>query len=109
MKLKTILIILLVTMCCCMLASCSEVPNNITPTKGDTSRFQYIGYDDVTQNGNGEAADIVQYYVDNETSIVYMVLINRSGNGTWAAGLTPVLKSNGDYVYYNEFIKDRTN
>lgn len=101
---KVIAIILLVIMCGFILASCDE-PDRITPVENDTSRFQYIGNDTVNHNGSGEAGDIVQYYVDNETSVVYVVMVNRAGNGTWA-GFTPLIDADGTYVTYDEFKKE---
>lgn len=107
MKLKTILILLLVTMCCFMLGACDEsTEDRITPIENDTMRFQYIGSDKINHNGSGEAADVVQYYLDNETNVVYAVILNRAGNGTWA-GFTPIVETDGTYVTYQEFIKDR--
>ena len=102
---KAIAIILLAVLCCFVFAACNEVPDRIDPVENDTSRFQYIGSDTVTQNGNGEAGDIIQYYVDNETSIVYVVMVNHAGNGTWATGLTPLIDTDGGYVKYSEFKK----
>ena len=101
---KVIAIILLTILCCFMFAACDDVPKTVDPVEEDTSRFQYIGQDSITQNGNGEAGDIIQYYVDNETSIVYVVMVNRAGNGTWA-GFTPLIDTDGTYVTYDEFKK----
>lgn len=103
---KFITSILLIICCCVMLtACCKEEPVRVEPVVNDTSRFQYIGQDAITQNGGGEAGDIIQYYVDNETSIVYIVMLNRAGNGTWA-GFTPLINSDGTYVTYDEFITE---
>ena len=102
---KFIASILLTIGCCFMLSACDEVPDRVKPVVNDTARFQYIGQDSITQNGNGEAGDVIQYYVDNETKIVYMVMLNRAGNGTWA-GLTPLIDSDGTYVTYDEFIEE---
>ena len=102
---KFIASILLIICGCFMLTACDEVPDRVKPVVNDTSRFQYIGQDSITQNGEGEAGDIIQYYVDNETSIVYIVMVNRAGNGTWA-GLTPLIDSDGTYVTYDEFIAE---
>ena len=97
---------ILLTICCCfMLTACNGVSDRVEPVVNDTSRFQYIGQDSITQNGEGFAGDIIQYYVDNETSIVYIVMINRAGNGTWA-GFTPLIDSDGTYVTYDEFIAE---
>jgi hypothetical protein len=87
-----------------MLTACMDEPKRVTPAEDDTARFQYIGQDEVNGNGHGESADVVQYYVDNETSIVYMVIVNREGNGTWA-GFTPMVDADGTYVTYDEFKK----
>ncbi len=97
---------ILLTICCCfMLTACEEAPDRVEPVVNDTSRFQYIGQDSITQNGEGFAGDIIQYYVDNETYIVYVVMVNRNGNATWA-GLTPLIDSDGTYVTYDEFIAE---
>jgi hypothetical protein len=87
-----------------MFTACMDEPKRVTPVEDDTARFQYLGQDSITQNGEGWAGDIIQYYVDNETSIVYIVMLNRAGNGTWA-GLTPLIDSDGTYVTYDEFKK----
>ena len=102
---KFIASILLTIGCCVMLTACTEVPTRVEPIVNDTSRFQYIGQDSITQNGGNEAGDIIQYYVDNETSIVYIAMLNRAGNGTWA-GLTPLIDSDGTHVTYDEFIAE---
>ena len=102
---KFIITILFTIMNCFMLTACEEAPDRVEPVVNDTSRFQYIGQDTITQNGGGFAGDVIQYYVDNETSIVYVVMVNRAGNGTWA-GLTPLLDSDGTYVTYEEFIAE---
>ena len=98
---------ILLTICCCFMltACCNEAPVRVEPVVNDTSRFQYIGQDSITWNGEGEAGDIIQYYVDNKTKIVYMVMLNRAGNGTWA-GFTPLIDSDGTYVTYDEFIAE---
>lgn len=101
---KVIAVILLAILCCFMFAACDEAPDRIEPVEEDTSRFQYIGSDSITQNGEGWAGDTIQYYVDNETSIVYVVMVNRAGNGTWA-GFTPLIDTDGTYVTYDEFKK----
>lgn len=103
---KAIVILLLTIMCCFMLAACDEVPKTVDPVEGDTSRFQYIGRDTITQNGAGDTGDVLQYYVDNETQIVYVVIVNRAGNGTWA-GFTPLIDADGTYTTYEEFNKTR--
>lgn len=100
---KVIAIILLTILCCFMFAGC-ETEEFIEPKSDDTARFQYIGKSEITQNGNGEAGNIIQYYVDNETSIVYIVMVKRAGNGTWA-GFTPLIDVDGTYVTYDEFNK----
>ena len=102
---KIIVSILLMIMCCFMLTACDEVQDRVEPIVTDTARFQYIGQDSITQNGNGEAGDIIQYYLDNKTQIIYIVIVNRAGNGTWA-GLTPLIDSDGTYVTYDEFIAE---
>ena len=99
---KFIASILLTIGCCFMLTACDEVPDRVEPVVNGTSRFQYIGQDTITQNGEGFAGDVIQYYVDNETYIVYVVMVNRNGNGTWA-GFTPLIDSDGTYVTYDEF------
>ena len=101
---KVIAIILLTILCCFMFAACDELSDRLEPVEEDTARFQYIGQDSITQNGNGAAGNIIQYYVDNETSIVYVVMVNRAGNGTWA-GFTPLIDVDGTYVTYDEFKK----
>lgn len=102
---KIITSILLTIMCCFTLTACTTAPNRVTPVENDTSRFQYIGQDTVNANGNNEAAgEIVQYYVDNKTNIVYIVMMNRWGNATWA-GFTPMVDTDGTYVTYDEFKK----
>ncbi len=101
MKIKAILVLLL-TILCCTLCSCEPELDRVTPVVDDTARFQYIGRSEITQNGNGEAGDVIQYYLDNETQIVYVVMVNRAGNGTWA-GFTPLLDADGSYVTYEEF------
>ncbi len=95
-------VILVIIMSCFMLTACTEDPKRVTPVESDTSRFQYIGQDAISQNGNGEAGDIIQYYLDNKTNIVYIVIVNRAGNGTWA-GFTPLIDTDGTYVTYDEF------
>lgn len=102
---KFIISILIAIVSCFMLIACDETPDRVEPIVNDTSRFQYIGQDSITQNGEGWAGDVIQYYVDNETSIVYIVIINRAGNGTWA-GLTPLIDSDATYVTYDEFITE---
>lgn len=100
---KFISSILLMIMCCFMLTACDEALDRVEPIVNDTARFQYIGQDSITQNGEGWAADDIQYYLDNKTNIIYIVMINRAGNGTWA-GFTPLIDSDGTYVTYDEFI-----
>ena len=101
MKIK-IITILLIIISCFMLSACTEDTKLIDPVPNDTSRFQYIGQDDINQNGNGEAGDIIQYYLDNKTNIVYIIMVDRAGNGTWA-GFTPLIDADGTYVTYEEF------
>ena len=101
---KIISIFVLLLMCCFMLAACDEIPDRVTPVEDDTARFQYIGQDKVNANGTGETGDIVQFYLDNETSIVYVLILNRAGNGTWA-GFTPLIGVDGTYTTYEEFTK----
>lgn len=103
---KKFIVSILLTICCCfMLTACNKKPVRVEPVVNDTSRFQYIGKDSITQNGEGWAGDEIQYYVDNETSIIYIVMLNRGGDGTWA-GLTPLIDSDGTYVTYDEFIAE---
>lgn len=102
---KFIASILIAIASCCILTACDEVPDRVEPVVNDTSRFQYIGQDTITQNGEGFAGDVIQYYVDNETYIVYVVMVNRNGNATWA-GFTPLIDSDGTYVTYDEFIAE---
>lgn len=102
---KVIAILLLTIMCCFMLAACEETLDRATPLEDDTARFQYIGQSEVNANGAGATGDIVQFYVDNETSIVYVLLLNRAGYGTWA-GFTPLIDADGTYTTYEEFTKD---
>jgi starvation-inducible outer membrane lipoprotein len=99
---KKIITSILLIMCCFMFTACMNEPKRVTPVEDDTTRFQYIGQDSITQNGEGWAGDVIQYYVDNETSIIYIVIINRAGNGTWA-GFTPMIDTDGTYVTYDEF------
>jgi starvation-inducible outer membrane lipoprotein len=99
---KKIITSILLIMCCFMFTACMNEPKRVTPVEDDTARFQYIGHDSITQNGEGWAGDVIQYYVDNETSIIYIVIINRAGNGTWA-GFTPMIDTDGTYVTYDEF------
>ena len=98
---------ILLTICCCfMLAACYEAPVRVEPVVNDTSRFQYIGKDTVTNTGGGwYVGEEIQYYVDNKTSIVYIVMFNDNGSGTWA-GFTPLIDSDGTYVTYDEFIAE---
>jgi hypothetical protein len=100
---KVIAILLLIIMCCVMFAGC-ETEESIDPVIGDTARFQYIGQSEVNANGAGATGDIVQFYVDNETSIVYVLILNRAGYGTWA-GFTPLIDADGTYTTYEEFTK----
>ena len=102
---KFITSILLMLVCCFMLTACDEVPDRVEPVVNDTSRFQYIGKDEVEMNGYGYSSDLIQYYLDNKTNIVYVVMINQNGNGTWA-GFTPLIDSDGTYVTYDEFIAE---
>lgn len=99
---KFIISILVIIMSCFMLTACIEGPKRVTPVENDTMRFQYIGSDKINHNGSGEAAEVVQYYLDNETNVVYAVILNRAGNGTWA-GFTPLIDTDGTYVTYEEF------
>ena len=66
---------------CFMLTACDEAPDRVELVVNDTSRFQYIGQDSITQNGEGFAGDVIQYYVDNET---YIVDLRRNKN-PWSA------------------------
>ena len=102
---RFIVTILFIIISCFMLTACDEAPDRVEPVVNDTSRFQYIGQDSITQNGEGFAGDVIQYYVDNETSIVYVVMVNRNGNATWA-GFTPLIDSDGTYVTYDEFMAE---
>ena len=101
---KFIATILFIIMNCCMLTACDETLDRVEPIVNDTSRFQYIGKDEVTNTGEGwYVGEEIQYYVDNETSIIYIVMINHNGNGTWA-GFTPLIDNDGTYVTYDEFV-----
>lgn len=104
MKTKFIAFMLLILLSCFVFCSCVTEPDRVTPVVDDTARFQYIGSDEVNPNSSGEAAEVAQYYLDNETNIIYVVILNRAGNGTWA-GLTPLLDGDGTYVTYDEFRK----
>lgn len=90
-----------------MLAACAPMTEGtIEPVIDDTARFQYIGKSKLNQNGalgNYGTADEIQYFVDNETQIVYVAVINHAGNGTWA-GFTPLIDVDGTYTTYDEFI-----
>lgn len=97
---------ILLTICgCFMLTACDEVPDRVEPVVNDTSRFQYIGQDNVKGNGGVSTGEVVQYYLDNKTNIVYIVMIDNEANGTWA-GFTPLIDRDGTYVTYNEFIAE---
>jgi hypothetical protein len=100
---KVIAFLLLTIMCCFLLAAC-DTEESIDPVIDDTARFQYIGQSEVNANGAGATGDIVQFYVDNETSIVYVLILNRAGYGTWA-GFTPLIDADGTYTTYEEFTK----
>lgn len=102
---RFIVTILFIIVNCFILTACDEVSNRVEPVVNDTSRFQYIGQDEVNGNSHGESAEVVQYYVDNKTSIVYIVMLNRAGNGAWA-GFTPLIDSDGTYVTYDEFVAE---
>ena len=102
---KFIATILLIIICCFMLAACEEVPDRVAPVETDAARFQYLGQDDVNANGNGDAGDVVLYYLDNKTNIVYVLILNRAGNGTHA-GFTPLIDTDGSYTTYEEFKKN---
>lgn len=103
---KFIASILLTIGCCFMLtACCNDESVRVEPVVNDTSRFQYIGQDSITQNGEDWAGDVIQYYVDNKTSIVYIVMLSKAGNATWA-GFTPLIDSDSTYVTYDEFIAE---
>ena len=105
MKLKTLIITFLLILSCSIFTGCNNTSEKIVMNETDTSRFQYIGRAEVTKNGSTSAADWVQYYVDNETHIVYIVMLNlnRVGNNTWA-GFTPLIDADGSYTTYDEFI-----
>lgn len=101
---KVITILLLTIMCCLMFVGC-DTEESIEPNPEDTARFQYIGKSELTQNGatsNYGTADEIQYFVDNETQIVYIAVVNHAGNGTWA-GFTPLIDADGTYTTYDEF------
>jgi hypothetical protein len=103
---KVIAIILLIVMCFVLVACNTE--ETIDPVIGDTARFQYIGKSKLNQNGaisNYGTADEIQYFVDNETQIIYIAIVNHAGNGTWA-GFTPLIDADGTYVTYDEFKED---
>ena len=107
-RIKVIATILLTIMCCFMFAGCeSESEESIEPNPEDTARFQYIGKSELTQNGatsNYGTADEIQYFVDNETQIVYIAIVNHAGTLTWA-GFTPLIDKDSTYVTYDEFKK----
>jgi hypothetical protein len=106
---KKIIAILLLTVMCFVLAACDTAETiTIDPVIGDTARFQYIGKSELNQNGAGGnygTADEIQYFVDNETQIIYIAIVNHAGNGTWA-GFTPLIDADGTYVTYDEFKED---
>ena len=104
---KVIAIILLTILYCFMLAAC-DTAESIEPKPDDTARFQYIGKSEITQNGatsNYGTADEIQYFLDNETQLIYIAIVNHAGNGTWA-GFTPLIDADGTYVTYDEFKKE---
>lgn len=107
---KIISIFVLVLMCCFMLAACdTETEETIDPVISDTARFQYIGKSELNQNGAGGnygTADEIQYFVDNETQIIYIAVVNHSGNGTWA-GFSPLIDTDGTYTTYEEFLNQK--
>ncbi len=101
---KKVIAIVLLTIMCFVLAAC-DTEETIDPVIGDTARFQYIGKSELNQNGatsNYGTADEIQYFVDNETQIIYIAIVNHAGNGTWA-GFTPLIDADGTYVTYEEF------
>ena len=103
---KIISIFVLVFMCCFMLAAC-DTEETIDPVIGDTARFQYLGKSELNQNGATNAygtADEIQYFVDNETQIIYVAIINHAVNATWA-GFSPLIDADGTYTTYEEFTK----
>ncbi len=103
---KIISILVVVLMCCFLFAGC-ESEESIEMNPEDTARFQYIGKSELTQNGatsNYGTADEIQYFVDNETQIVYIAIVNYAGTLTWA-GFTPLIDKDGTYVTYDEFKK----
>lgn len=103
---KILSIFVLVLMCCVILVACvTETEETIDPTIGDSARFQYIGKSELNQNGAGGSygtADEIHYFVDNETQIIYVAVVNHAGNGTWA-GFTPLIDADGTYTTYAEF------
>ncbi len=104
---KKVIVILLFTIMCCFLFAGCDTEETIEMNPEDTARFQYIGKSELTQNGatsNYDTADEIQYYVDNETSIVYVVMVDRAGYSTWA-GFTPLIDSDGTYTTSDEFNK----
>ena len=103
---KIFSLVVVILMCCFMLVACCT-EETIEPVVGDTARFQYIGKSELNQNGatsNYGTADEIQYFVDNETQIVYVAIVNHAGNGTWA-GFTPLIDTDGTYTTYEEFTK----
>jgi hypothetical protein len=89
-----------------MLTAC-ETEESIDPVIDDTSRFQYIGKSELNQNGATSAygtAGEIQYFVDNETQIIYIAIVKHTGNGAWA-GFTPLIDADGTYTTYEEFTK----
>lgn len=99
---KKSIAVLLLVLCCFVFSACAEELGDIDLVEGDTHKFQFIGEEEINHNGSSSAADVVQYYVDNDTMIVYMVILDRAGNGTWA-GFTPLVDADGSYVTYDEF------
>lgn len=108
---KVISTLMLILLSCFMLTACggSMSENFISPIMNDTARFQYIGKSKVNQNGAGGnygTADEIQYFVDNETQIIYIAVINFAANGTWA-GFSPLIDIDGTYTTYEEFIAQK--
>ena len=104
-KILLLLLILIVSMA--MLVSCDE-STSIEMNPDDTNHMQYIGYSKVSSNGVPSnalgPAEEIQYYLDNQTQIIYIVIINHLGDKTWA-GFTPLIDSDGTYTTYEEYLE----
>lgn len=105
---KVLILLLILTIFMVMLVSCDEnTPIEINPD--DTNHMQYIGSSIVSNNGapSGHydaSAERIQYYLDNKTQIVYIVMINHNGTASWA-GLSPLIDSDGTFTTYEEYLE----